>query len=124
MSLTTRDKTHRLHDELALSRVGEHLPGQVGGTFDSLLDYVKVFTCRFGLWQLHLDQIGVAHDPGEDIVEVVGDSTGQNSQAFEFLGVEQSAFHVQFLLLGPFAVGDVDVYPKDTVRLHPTPNGA
>jgi len=44
-------------------------------------------------------------DGCEDVVEVVGDSTGQNPQAFEFLGVEQLAFHFQSLLFGSFSLG-------------------
>ena len=83
------------------------MPQPVGGTFHGFLDYVNVLACRFGRWQLQLDKISVAHDPGQDVVEVVGDSPGQDAKAFEFLGVEQSAFHVQLLLLGPFSVGDV-----------------
>ena len=61
---------------------------------------------------MHLDEISVAHDSGQDIVEVVGDPTGQNPQAFEFLGVEETAFHVQFFFLGPFSLGDVPQHDK------------
>ena len=56
---------------------------------------------------MDLGEIGVAHDPGQDIVEVMGDPTGENAQAFEFLGVEETTLHFQLLLLGTFAVGDV-----------------
>jgi len=86
-------------DSLSASE-GEELSGEGGGAVSGILDGFETFLGggrHPGLGQEH---VGVARDDGEEVVEVVGDSSGEESDGFHFLGVLE-------LFLEVAAFGDV-----------------
>ena len=108
--------THLLHqpvqvefldEEAPLPRVGEHLPGEVRGAGRRRLDPVQVLDRRRLRFQPHQGEIGVSHDGGEDVVEIVGDPPRQDPEAFQLLGVEHLFFQLQAFLFRLFSLRDV-----------------
>ena len=64
--------------ELSLARVGEQLPRQMGGHFCALNDFAEVLLGAIAGRQFVTRGAGVAHDSGQEIIEIVGDAARQN----------------------------------------------
>ena len=102
-----RDKAQRLHDQLPLTGVGEHLPHQVGGAQRYRFNLLDGGAHRRFRRKLHEGEARVAQDGREKIIEIVGDAAGENAKAFELLTVLHLGFQSQALGLGPLARGNV-----------------
>ena len=104
-------------------RVREHLAGQVCGPGSRFLDPLQIVSRRGIRGNLHPGQFRVADNGGEDVVEVVGDTAGQHSQAFQLLGFQHPALVFPAFVFGFFPVGNVaDADDQTTVR--PAPHAA
>ena len=70
-----------------------------------------------------LEELDAAHDPHEQVVEVVGDPPGQDAEALQLLGAAAPLLQAAALLLGALPLGDVvqrpDVGDLLVVRLRP-----
>src|SRR5690606_8342919 len=64
-------------------------------------------------------EIGVAHDSREEVVEIVGDASGEETEALEFLSFEELAFDREFVRLGLLSGGHIDreTFEKQQVAL-------
>jgi hypothetical protein len=105
--LHQRAQVHGAHLEAAPARVGQHLPGQVRrapGGAHRLLDAAAGERLRR---QVLLRQVEVRQDGQQQVVEVVRDAARQHPQALQLLAVQQPALHLQPLVLGQLALGDV-----------------
>ena len=69
------------HHEVPAPRVGQHLPGEVGGPLHRARRLLHVPAGRASLRELLQGQRGVAEDRGEEVVEVVGHAAGENAEA-------------------------------------------
>jgi hypothetical protein len=97
----------RLDEEAAFAGVGEELLAELGGPERGRLDLADVGRgWRVGR-QLEPDEARIAHDAGEQIVEIVRDAAGEHAEAFEFLGFEKFALHRESFRLGLFALRDL-----------------
>ena len=87
-----------LHHEAAFAGIGQHLPDQSAARSLALRTSSRC-AARVGarLSFVH-GQAGVAHDAGQQIVEIVGQAAGQHAETLQLLGLAQLLF--QFL---PFA---------------------
>ena len=63
--------------------------GGAGGAAEDIFTVLVNLTSFFGFAG---GEIGVAHDADEDVVEVVGDAAGDESESFEFLGFVHFGF--------------------------------
>ena len=91
-------------DEIAaLAGVGQHLFAQVGGPDRGCFDVPQIFSRRRIAGNVQLGQVGIAQDEREEIVEVMGDPSRQNSQALQTLRFAQLSLHL--ILLGSFVPG-------------------
>ena len=54
------------------------------------------------------DDLGVADDGRQDVVEVVGHAAGQGAEGLHLLGLQQLPFELLAALFGLGALGDVD----------------
>ena len=92
---------------------GEQLLRQLGGAVGSPLDLAEVAAKLDVAVRALEQQRGVAGDPGQQVVEVVGDAAGEPAEALELLRVQQ-------LRLQPLPLGDVaeegDVEAGEEVR--------
>ena len=108
----------RLAHETAASRIGQQLPAQVGGPTRDGADLAQRFS-RLGRRRQILErQFGVAQHRGEQVVEVVGDPAGKQTEAFQFLDLlhlrlELAAVFVRLLLFGD--VGDHPLFGNGSV---------
>ena len=74
-------------NEEAPPGVCQHLLGEVRGTVSRLVDLTHALEGgRLGA-EVHLRELGVAHDPHEEVVEIMGDTTSQQAEAVELLVV-------------------------------------
>ena len=81
--------TLMIRREVLAAREGEHALGQLGTLFrrpDDALDRGLV------AGRVHHEEFGVAHDHGQEIVEIVGDAAGQLADHLEVLKVLQALF--------------------------------
>ena len=62
-------------------------------------------------------QLGLSHDHRENVVEIVGDSSGQPPQGIELLGLNQLALQLPSLLLVPDPLGYVRDHRKASLVL-------
>ena len=53
------------------------------------------------------DERGIVHDPGQEVVEVMGDPAGQLSDALQPLGLVKSVLQIAKIGFGSLPVGDV-----------------
>jgi|GEM_PF-6611798 len=67
----------------------------------------KVRVDRRGLGEHDSGEAGMAENAGAQIVEVVGDATGEQAETFEFLTLEEFSFECDALVLRIFLSGDV-----------------
>ena len=100
-------QVERADVEAALARIGQHLPGQLGGSRRRLDDVVDLLARRVRVAHLGQRHRGVALDDGEQVVEVVGDAAGENAQALQLLGLQHLVVDAGALLLGAQPPGDV-----------------
>ncbi len=99
-------EVHGFDDEFALAGIGQHLPRQFRSPLHRFLDHLDVRSRRLGGGQFSQCQVGVAHDPGQDVVEIMGDAAGQDTQAFQFLGMPKLPFSFPQRRFGSFLVLD------------------
>ena len=93
------------NDKRGFTRIGKHLAAKFSGTFSSSFYLWNVFLGRV---IAHLGQRAISHDDGKDIVEVVCDAAGQNTEALKPLVLLRLLFPLLVFPLGPFAVGYVE----------------
>jgi len=86
-----------LHQEASLPGVGEHLPGELRGAVDDLLQVAQRGMGRRLGAEPRLGKVQVAQHGGQQVVEVVGDAPGQQAEALQLL-------HVLHLLLHELAL--------------------
>ncbi|EKD40685.1 MAG: hypothetical protein ACD_74C00247G0002 [uncultured bacterium] len=86
---------------------GQELPGQGGGPVSGLVDDLYFLPGRIIFRQLQLQQLAVAEDDGEDVVEVVGNPSGQDADGFHFLGLDKLAFQHFLFRCRLLAFGDI-----------------
>ena len=77
----------RLQDLLAAER--QQLAGQPGGAIGGLVDLIGVLTTGIGGAEVLEQEIRVAGDGREDVVEVVGNAARQAADRFHLLGLAQ-----------------------------------
>ncbi len=92
-----------LHGQPALGE-GDELPGQVAGPQGGPLHLLQAGMNFLGGVGVHLGQGDVAHDGGQEVVEVVGDSPGQAAYRLHLL-------HLLQVLLQGFALAQVAGHP-------------
>ncbi len=83
-----------------LAGEGEELLREGGALFASLADFFNVAAKRVGGIELGEQQIAVEQEAGEEIIEIVGDASGEAADDLHFLGLAE-------LLLEPGAFGGV-----------------
>ncbi len=103
----------RLNDLLACE--GQQLLREVAGAHNTLLDLCQVAADGVVAGQNKPDQVGVAADGGQQVIEIVGDPTGQPPEPIEFLGLKK-------LCLELFTIGYILRHPGDSLHL-PSGNG-
>ena len=100
-------KREWLDDIAVLAGVGEQLRGQLCQPLRPLDRQVDV-AARLGVRRkIQAGQLGMPHNAGQDVVEVVRDPAGQYPQSFEPLGLEQLSLEGDPRLRGALALGDI-----------------
>src|SRR5438876_10580026 len=90
-----------------LAAEGEQLPGEPRRPVCGLADFLGVVAARVTGGQVFEQQVDVARDRGEDVVEVVRDAAGQPAHRFHLLRLAQ-------LLLEQHALGRVAADAENT----------
>ena len=87
---------------------GEQLPGQTLGLLAGIVRGSQALTALVsqGLECQHA-QPDVAKNGGKDVVEVVGNATGQSPDGFHLLGLHQMGLQFGPLVFDPLALGDI-----------------
>jgi len=103
--------------DLLFSAEGQEVPGESGSPFRREGDISNVEAQ--GIVQVHvfLQQMGVAEDRGENIVEFVGNASGQLADRFHFLSLEQLGPKALFLLFRLFEIGNIEDNTDQAGRL-------
>src|SRR5439155_26733381 len=86
----------RLDDLLAAE--GEELAGEGFAALAGLLDFAQEFALRIGAIEPAQDDLAVAKDDREQVVEVMGDAAGELAEDLHLLG--EAALLVEQLELG------------------------
>ena len=82
----------RLQDLLAAE--GQQLPGQSRGAFPGLMDLLEVGPQRIARAQVGEQQLAVAVDDGQQVVEVVSHAARQTPDRFHLLGLLELGFRL------------------------------
>ncbi|MGA2083527.1 MAG: hypothetical protein ABSH53_23400 [Holophaga sp.] len=100
--------------ELALPGIGQDLGHQGGGPVDQLLQGPVIQDHRRGIFG-PLRRFQAAQHGSEQVVEIVGNASGQDPEGFQLLGLQQGPFRL-------FPLGDVGVdqayAPAGAVLVH------
>ena len=90
-----------------LAAEGEELAGEGGCAFAGLADFLGAVPQGAVGIEAAGEEIGIAIDDGEQVIEIVSDTAGEASDAFQFLRLAELL--LQFLAggFGLFALGDV-----------------
>ena len=80
----------RLRPQRLAAREGEQLPHQAGGPVGVLLDLHDVLEGRIGRAVVGEQQVGIADDRGQDVVEVVGDAAGELADRLHLLALDET----------------------------------
>ena len=108
--------THLLHDhpqiepldlELALARIGQHLAREIGGAQGRGGDVLDTAACRGFRRKVPQGQVCVSQDGDQQVVEIVGDASGEHSQAFELLRLADLDIDLLPLPRGLLLLGEV-----------------
>jgi len=89
------------------SAEGEELPGEPGRALGSLGNFLDPGTGWIRDRELSKQQMGMADDRGEEIVEVVGDPAGKLADRLHLLRLAKLLLALMEHRLGSLAVGDV-----------------
>ena len=81
---------------VALAGIPQQLAGEAGATLDLLFDVLQSFGCRVVGIDFHFHQGKVSLDYRQQVVEIVGNPTGQGSNGFHFLSMLQLVFKALF----------------------------
>ena len=84
----------------------QHLPGELGGAIGGAVDLLGVGAARIVGAHPVDDDVGVAEDRGEQVVEVVSDAAGQPSHGFHLLRVTEQLLELHALAQCIVALGD------------------
>ena len=84
----------------------QHLPREIGRPRGGTLDLLDIATPRILGVQAVSDDVGVAEDGGEKVVEVVGDAAGEPPHGLHLLRVAQQPLQLHPLLKRVVALGD------------------
>lgn len=90
---------------------------QVRGPLGRLLDLLEHGAGWRFVRQIDQRQVGIAQDGRQQVVKVVSDATGQDAEAFQFLGVQDLSLQPAALFLGALALGDVRRSADDPDRV-------
>jgi hypothetical protein len=93
----------RLNDKLPLSRISQQLLREVRRPLAAVDDIVDQPPRRVEWRHAVSDQAGVTENADQKIIEIVGDSAGQNSDALQFGGLAK-------LVLQSLSLGDIPSY--------------
>ena len=74
----------------------EQVPGTVEDWIVQLLDHLQVVGQFLVVADPHLGQLGVTADHREEVVEVVGDASGEGAQRFHALGLLELSLELGF----------------------------
>ena len=91
---------HTWHEHLAPAE-GKELAGECGGAVGGAADLLEVAAVRRRGWKFEQDEIAIAADHGEHVVEVVRDATGETADRLHLLRLNE-------LPLELLALSDVD----------------
>ena len=94
----------RLHHEMPLAGVGQHLPSEVRGLFAGADDAVEQLDRGIVGRQDLLGQAGIADHADQEVVEVVSHASRQQTQAFRFLRLAQALFGLAHGFLRAFSL--------------------
>ena len=85
--------------ERSLARVGEELRRQLGGSSADIHQQLELGVNLLDIpaFQQLLGELGVAEDPGEQVVEIVGDAARQNTEALELLRIAEALLDLEAL---------------------------
>ena len=83
-----------------LAAEGQELPGQARRALRRLDHLLEAGPRGVALVDLRAHQLAVAQDHAQDVVEVVGDASGQAADALELLGLAQHLLRLRLPLLG------------------------
>ncbi len=89
---------HRLRGHLAVARIRQQLPRQVGGPFAGLHHVLQQRVGRMRFRHGISRKAGAAHDAHQQIVEIVRHAAGQQTDAVQLLLLKQRVLRI--LLLG------------------------
>src|SRR5262249_43613088 len=82
---------------LAAAREAEQRPRELGGAVTGLLDRLRRGDGPLVESARDLEKLGVPHDAGEDVVEVVGDAAGQGPDGLHLLGLVELLLQLDLL---------------------------
>ena len=82
---------HLGFDGLAAGK-SQQLGGEVGGSLRRLYRVLQVFCHGLPFRRLAQCNLGIAHDGGQQVVEVMGHSTSQPAYCFHLLGLGKLLF--------------------------------
>ena len=88
-------------------REGEELAGQGSGLLARPRDLLDLRPERVVVGEPAQDEVAVAVDDGEDVVEVVSDAAGEAADRVHLLRLPELRLEARALLLGAAALGDV-----------------
>ena len=80
--------------------------------------FLQVLSYRHFFPQLYLGKFGVAHDNAEDIVEIMGYSSSQRAECFQFLSLPELCFGsvpLLFQLLSPGNIAALQKYARTQI---------
>jgi hypothetical protein len=92
--------------EFGFAGVGEQLAAEVGSVFSGVVDFLEGGVGWAIGGEVEFGEADISDDGSEEVIEVVGDTAGEEAEAFEFLGFLELAvqFATGFFRLG--AVGN------------------
>lgn len=103
--------------EQAFAGIGEKLLTQLGSAEGGLLDGSEILgELGVGLLKLHACETGITKHGGEQVIEVVGDASGEHSDTFHFASLQELLFELEALLLSLFSGGDVANIEEDAAH--------
>jgi hypothetical protein len=97
----------RQANDLRLPAERQHLPYELAGAKRALQKPVEVNTRAVAFGDTAERELGVAHDRGQDVVEVVCDAAGHRADGLHLVRVPQVRLELGLLALRALAVGDV-----------------
>ena len=86
-----------LDGKASAAAVGQELPAEIGGPPGGNLDALQAGARRGERGHFGLGQVGVAQNPGQQVVEVVRDTTREHAQTFQFLGVQHLLLQIALI---------------------------